>query len=320
MKIAVLCLPGLESFIGDIVAFLKTKYEVRTCFSSDNSEIAKAIRWADVLWLEWCNELTIYVTTHESTALQGKRVICRLHSYEALSGYVSHVDWRQIDDLIFVARHVRDVVLQQLAGVGVHVPNFGIHVIPNGIDVSRFDFRDRPKGKNVAFVANISNKKGPMLLIHAFYELVRQDSDYRLFVAGHMQDPRYHYYLGHAIKELGLEKKVRFDGYVEDVNIWLRDKHYIVCTSPWESQNMGIMEAMACGLKPVIHNFVGAEGIYPRKFIWNTISEFVQMITEDDYSPLEYRKAIEKQYGLGDQLSRVESVVSGVPMRSSVRK
>lgn len=318
-RISILCLPGFESFLDNIISYLGTKYDVRMCYSSDKSEIVAAIRWAEVLWLEWCNELTMYVTTQQGTALQGKKVICRLHSYEALSGYVTQIDWRRIDDLVFVAEHVRDIVLQQLAGIGIHVLRFGIHVIPNGIDLSKCELRDRPRGKNVAFVANISHKKGPMLLVHAFHELVRHDPDYRLFVAGRIQDPRYDYYLKHIIEELDLEHHVRFDGYVEDVNAWLGDKHYIVCTSPWEGHPVGIMEAMECGIKPVIHNFVGANRIYPRKYIWNTIPEFIRMVTGDDYSPMEYRNTIEKQYSLGDQLERIESVISGMPITSTPR-
>ena len=82
LKIAILCLPGFQSFLGDIVHFLKTKYEVHTCYNNNNHEIESAVRWADIVWLEWANELTIELT-NRSSLFDGKRVICRLHSYEA---------------------------------------------------------------------------------------------------------------------------------------------------------------------------------------------------------------------------------------------
>ena len=41
-KIAVLCLPGLQSFLGDIVDYLKTKYDVRTCYSNNNFHICSS--------------------------------------------------------------------------------------------------------------------------------------------------------------------------------------------------------------------------------------------------------------------------------------
>ena len=38
-KITILCLPGQDSFMGEIVGFLKTDYEVLTCYSNDDQEI-----------------------------------------------------------------------------------------------------------------------------------------------------------------------------------------------------------------------------------------------------------------------------------------
>ncbi len=41
-KMAVLCLPGLTSFLGEIVRFFQGRYEVRTCFTSNRQEIDAA--------------------------------------------------------------------------------------------------------------------------------------------------------------------------------------------------------------------------------------------------------------------------------------
>ena len=35
VKIAIICLPGLQSFLKDIVEHLSLKYEVVTCFDGD---------------------------------------------------------------------------------------------------------------------------------------------------------------------------------------------------------------------------------------------------------------------------------------------
>ena len=55
LKMAVLCLPGLQSFLGDIVESLSTKYEIQTCYSGNGQEIEAAVQWADVVWIEWVN-------------------------------------------------------------------------------------------------------------------------------------------------------------------------------------------------------------------------------------------------------------------------
>ncbi|MBW2340816.1 MAG: glycosyltransferase [Deltaproteobacteria bacterium] len=309
-KIAVLCLPGLDSFLGDIVNFLGTSYEVQTCYGSNDQEIESTIRWADIIWLEWANELAIALTNH-ATLLGGKRVICRLHSYEALAGYAGRIKWEKISDLIFVAEHIKNIVLQQIPDLLERVNN--VHVVPNSVNLDRFPFKYRAKGKNLAYLGHINHKKGPMLLLHAFRELVREDDNYKLFIGGDFQDPRYELYFNQMIRELDLKNKVFLNGWINDVGSWLEDKNYIINTSVLEGHPVGLMEAMACGLKPVIHNFVGAKGIYPQEYIWNSIPEFVEKIIESDYNPKKYRKLIEERFGLSRQL---ESIAKILPPRN----
>ncbi len=306
-KIAVLCFPGLESFLKDIVAFLKTRYEVRVCYSTKGQDIESAIKWADTVWLEWANELTIKLTNHP-TLLDGKHVICRLHSYEALAGFATKINWKNICDLIFVAGHIKNIALQQVPSLPDIVGN--IHVVPNGIDINKFSFKDRSRGRNLVYIGQVNFKKGPILLLHAFRELVQKDDKYRLFVAGDFQEARYQLYFDQMIKEMGLEDNIRFDGWVKDINSWLEDKQYIICSSLLEGHPVGLMEAMARGLKPLIHNFVGAKGIYPEKYIWNTISDFVKMATEDNYDPAEYRRFIEANYSLEKQMENIDRIIS----------
>ncbi|MDI6791950.1 MAG: GNAT family N-acetyltransferase [bacterium] len=305
-KVAVLCLPGLQSFLGDIVDFLKTRYEVRTCYTNNNQEIESAVRWADTVWLEWANELAIALTNH-STILDGKRVICRLHSYEAFAGYVQKIRWERIDDLIFVAGHIKDIAASQVLTLPQQVKH--IHIVPNGINMDKFIFKERKKGNNIAYLGYINYKKGPMLLLHAFRELVQTDNRYRLFIAGDFQEARYKLYFDQMIREMGLEGNIQMCGWIEDVGIWLEDKQHIVCTSVLEGHPIGLMEAMACGLKPVIHNYVGAKVSYPAKYLWNTIPEFVQKVTEDDYNSTEYREFIEQNYSLDIQLKKIEKIL-----------
>ncbi|GJQ58225.1 MAG: glycosyltransferase [Candidatus Scalindua sp. AMX11] len=307
LTIAVLCLPGLESFLNDIVNFLKTEYEVKTCYSQNQQEIESAVQGADVVWLEWANELTINITNHK-TLLDNKKVICRLHSYEALSSFAEKIRWEKIDDLVFVAEHVKDIVLHQVPELPARVKN--IHIVPNGINLNKFPFKDRVRGKNLAFLGNINFKKGPMLLLHAFRELVQTDKGHHLFIAGDFQEPRYRLYFNQMIKEMGLGDNVQIDGWVQDVNSWLDDKDYIICTSVLEGHPVGIMEAMASGLKPLIHNYVGARGCYPDKYIWNTIPEFVEMATQGDFSPISYRRFIETNYSLEMQREKVDKIIS----------
>ncbi len=307
-KVAVICPTGLESFLGDIIDFLKTRHEVKVCNSTNVQEVDSTIKWADIVWLEWANELTIKLTNHPDNILKGKHTICRLHSYEAFEGFASKINWKNINDLIFVAHHIKNIVMQQVPDLPKLVNN--IHIIPNGINMEKFSFKSRTCGKNLAFVGNLGFKKGPMLLLHAFAELVQRDNEFRLFIAGKVENSRYPYYFSQMMNEMGLHDNIQYDGWIKDINSWLEDKQYIVCSSLLEGHPVGLMEAMARGLKPLIHNFVGARSIYPEKYIWNTIPDFVRMATEDNYDSAEYRNFIESNYSLDKQTESIDTIIT----------
>ena len=305
-KLAFLCAPGMQNFLDDIVRHFEVDYEVCTCFDGSNKTLNEVVAWADIIWVEWANELAVALT-RGLPLMANKRVICRLHSYEAFAPSLQQIKWERIDDLIFVAPHIRDYTLQQLPGLDQKVKR--IQVVPNGIDLKRFAPIDRKPGKNLAFLGYINYKKGPMLLLHAFAELHRQDPSYRLFLGGTFQDDRYKLYFQQMVREMDLGDRVVFDGWIDDVPAWLADKHYIVSTSVLEAHPVGIMEAMACGVKPIVHNFVGAQNIFDSSHLWNSIGEFVAMVRSRDYDSRAYRAFIETNYSLERQLSSLDQIM-----------
>jgi len=313
-NISIICLPTMDTFLGDIIKYFQSQYEVRTCISNNLKEIEAAIIWGDIIWLEWGNEMTIALTK-QPDIFKYKRVICRLHSYEAINGYANKIDWEKIDDVIFVADHIRTLVQKQVPELAQKV---NTHPVPNGIDLDSFQLTEKNRGKNIAFLGNINFKKGPMLLLHAFRELVKKDDEYRLHIGGEFKDSRYSLYFSQMTRELGLEDKIHLDGWIDDVPAWLEDKHYIVCSSPMEGHPVGMMEAMACGCKPIIHNFFGASGIYPPEYLWNSIDEFVGLITANDYRPAAYREFIENNFSLGKQLTHLENIINDTGVKPTV--
>jgi glycosyltransferase involved in cell wall biosynthesis len=134
------------------------------------------------------------------------------------------------------------------------------------------------------------------------------DPEYRLFFGGICQDQVLEQYMHHMVRALGLDGVVFLNGWQEDISSWLADKHYIVSTSMIESQGMGVLEGMACGLKPVIHNFPGADQIFPPEFLFNISEEFCQKILSDSYKPEKYRKFVENNYSQKNQLSKTNNI------------
>jgi glycosyltransferase involved in cell wall biosynthesis len=139
-----------------------------------------------------------------------------------------------------------------------------------------------------------------MLLLQCLHELRRHDPDFRLHFAGTYQDPTLQQYLEYQVDRLGLGQSVVFAGWQKDVFSWLADKHYIVSTSIGEGHPFNVSEALATGLKPAIHNFPGAEELYPPEFLFNSVEEFCRIMLEQEYNPRQYRQFIESRYSLED--------------------
>ncbi len=296
---------GMDSFIGDIINGLSEDYWTRKIIVDKYEQIDKGMEWADICWFEWCDELIIY-GSKLSLAIE-KKVICRLHSYEAFTDYPKNVNWNYVDKLIFVAQHIKENVLSKIS-----ISEDKAIVIYNGIDLDKYTFKKREKGFNIAYVGYINYKKGPMLLLHAFKAIHDFDNRYVLHIAGKFQDERDQLYFNQMTDELQLRNSIKFDGWQTDINKWLEDKNYIICTSLLESQNLSVMQAMTKGIKPLIHNFVGARNVYPSKYIWNTINEAVQNIRNNNYDSEEYRSLIENKYNNSCKMVEIKEVINHV--------
>ncbi|WMJ81122.1 glycosyltransferase [Clostridium sp. MB40-C1] len=290
-KIVFFVLPGLGSFINDIINFLSEDYDTKKIIVTHYNQVDEGMEWADICWFEWCDPLIIYGSNLDIA--KEKKIICRLHSYESFTDSIYKVNWDNVDKLIFVANSIRDIVLSK-----INLNEEKTIVIPNGVDLDRYTFKNREDGFNIAFIGYIDFKKGPMLLCQTFKKIFDKDNRYKLYIAGKFNEERYLLYFNQMIREMGLENNVIFDGWQSDINKWLEDKNYILCTSVLESQNMSVMQAMSKGIKPIIHNFVGAKEIYPKEYVWNSIDEAVNMINDGEYSSIEYRNFVESKFQL----------------------
>jgi glycosyltransferase involved in cell wall biosynthesis len=304
-RLAFFCRTG-DHFLGDIGRHLAQSWEIRFFKENQVDRMAAGMGWCDVAWFEWCDQALV-----EASRLEKKcRIVCRLHSFEAFTDWPSQVAWERVDTLIFVAPHIREVVASRVPDLTDRVAT---HVIYNGVNLGRFAFHHRTKGYNIASVGYINHKKNPSLLLQCIRALVDVDPRFQLHVAGTHQELRFKLYVDHMVREMGLTGHVIFHGWVADVNAWLADKHFLVSASVFESFGYGIAEAMAAGVKPLIHHFPGARRIYPENLLFNTVGEFVRLALEDDYRPRRYRRFIEENYRLEYQLQGIDRILSQLP-------
>lgn len=309
-KLAFFVKQGMDSFLNDIIDALSEEYETRKIVVTQYPQIDAGMHWADVCWFEWCDELVVYGSKLSLAA--EKKLVCRIHSYEAFTGIPQQVNWQSVDHAIFVAESIKNLLLEN-----TQLNNSRSSVIPNGVQLGKYTFKPRQDGFNIAYVGYINYKKGPMLLLHTLKAIVERDNRYKLFMAGTFQDQRDVLYYNQMIEEMGLQDNLIFQGWQNDLDTWLEDKNYIICTSVLESQNMSVMQAMSKGIKPLVHNFVGARGIYPVECIWNSIGEAVNMLTDGLYHSEAYRNFVDKNYSFNVQVAKLKELLQDILSKSN---
>ena len=309
LKVAFVCGPDRQ-FLEDLEHEIGRGHDVRVVHSDQQIDLAAiqaAMDWADVTWFEWCDRVLVAASRH---LRKSSAVVCRIHRYEVFSGMPREVNWSFVDSVVFVSRQIQELLRLSVP----EIQNTELHVIQNGVDLDRFAFQERGPGFDLAYVGYLHHRKNPSLLLQCIHALVEADSRYRLHIAGAHQQPEYKLYFDHMIERLGLRDHVLMHGWVRDVQSWLADKHYLVSTSIHESFGYGIAEAMASGIKPVVHHFPGADYIWPVDVLFGTVQDFVEMVRSDSYHSQAYRDFIEEHYGLDRQVQEVDNLLRRVAM------
>jgi glycosyltransferase involved in cell wall biosynthesis/ubiquinone/menaquinone biosynthesis C-methylase UbiE len=299
-KIVFFVKQGLDGFLGDIIDNLSINYETKKVIVTDLKQIDQEMLSADICWFEWCDELVGYGSN--LPLAREKILFCRIHRYEVFTDYPQKVKWENVDTLMLVTDHLRQLLLQQIPNLSKRV---NIVIVENGINLSKYKFIKRKSGFNIAYVGFIHSRKNPVLLLQIINELVKINKKYKLYIAGKFQEPLIELYWNYQIQCLGLQDHVIFQGWQDNMSEWLQNKNYLLSTSIHESFGYGIAEAMAQGIKPVIHNFVFSEEIWDKKYLFNTVSEAVDMIINQNYDSQEYRSFIEERYSLEKQINEI---------------
>jgi glycosyltransferase involved in cell wall biosynthesis len=122
-------------------------------------------------------------------------------------------------------------------------------VIPNGVDVARFDLPRDPVPGRVLFLGRLARQKRPDLAVQA---LARVDgAELQLANDGPEREA-----VERLSVELGVAERVSFLGYRDDVPALLSQAACLLLTSDYEGASFTVLEAMAAGV-PVVATRVG---------------------------------------------------------------
>ncbi len=242
-----------------------------------------------------------------------------IRSYEILSpDLMSNVNWSHVDGALFVADHIRELANEmwpgQLSGVRQETIN-------NCVELDSYPLYHKGPGRNICYVGYLNHKKGLSLLLQCVREAVKIDRLFKLHVAGDFQEDRFKVYMHHLIGEMGLADNALFHGWVKDVPAFLGEMNYVISTSPWEGCPNNLIEAMACGIKPLIHNWKGSRQLFPESLVFNSLDEFGVLLRSPDYDSDSYRRHVEVNFNAARNVPRIDAFLASLPAaRQSERR
>lgn len=127
-----------------------------------------------------------------------------------------------------------------------------VRVCPRGVDVERFRLADYPAGElTMVMTRGLKPGYGLELPFHAMAELARRQVGFRFLVAG---DGPLKEELQGLARRLGLADRVEFLGHVDNSRLpeVLGRAHVYLSPVPTDGVSASLLEAMACGLVPVV--------------------------------------------------------------------
>lgn len=321
MKIALFD-PYTPKFTADMVGWWESHgYEVKV----DRYYDPEMVDWADVVWFDTCDN-NLLSATNPSQALRdewlverrkdipwdlheydlsNKKVIVRPIDIEVWQGNFAYDNmWDVVDDVIFLAPHIQNIMM---ADSRPQAGKFKQHIIPCGVNLERWTFREREDGFNIGVVAELWESKGVDLALQIAMRLKEIDPRYQITWLGKNQ--MYHWgkaYFDDLAKDLPITHDIDF---VEDLNSWWEDKNYVLHCGQKETYTYAVAEAMAKGIKPIFHRYYGADETWPG-LTWTSIDEAIDMITEMKYDSESYRQyLIDHKLDLENMMEAIDEVL-----------
>lgn len=231
----------------------------------------------------WCDEqLRSFLSSRN---VPKSKVIAFLRRYEFYHFQLEEYEWDKCDAVICVNDF--------LAG-GFHART-GVmpHILYNAVNLDEWTYRERGHGKDIAWVGFVNQKKNLPLALQILHAL---GGGHRLHIAGGIQDMTTVDYCMNLAERLRL--KIRFYGHIQDVNSFLEDKNYLLSTAISEGCPNNVIEAMAKGIKPVVHNWPGSLEQF-RLYVFDTVQEAVSAIHDGSpYHSKAYRGLVESKFGM----------------------
>ncbi|MBN2133950.1 MAG: tetratricopeptide repeat protein [Sedimentisphaerales bacterium] len=295
---------GEDGALADICEFVQQRFPTTFYDGRRPDGISALMEQCDIAWFDGGGRMLVDASQQGGPG----RIIASLRRSDVRENWARDVRWENVSILVQIGSSaVEEALLQEVPDLRNRTR---LAVIPNAVNLDRYALRRRERGKHLACMGRLTLESNPALLLQCMQKLHYIDTAYKLFFSGSFESPMLEQYVRHMVETLGLSGVVIFEPYPSDLDGWLSDKHYVVAGGIGESQVEGLLTGMACGLKPVIHNFPGAEKLFPGRYLFNIAEQFCEQVLGGDYDPDAYRRFIEEHFALAGQLRKVNGILT----------
>lgn len=223
----------------------------------------------ETVFCEWCCENAVW---HSQNKRPGTKLIVRLHRFEAFRDFPARVNWDQVDALIVVSSHFRDLMVAEHG-----VDPARIHVWPQYIDWQELQRPKLPEARRTLGLVGINpfEHKRFDRAIEFLADLRRRDPRFTLAVRSVMpweitwvwdqgaeMRARFQAVFDRIYHDPILQGAVRFDPPGPDMEEWYRGIGFILSSSDSEGCHTSVLEGMASGCHPVVHDWPGAQSLF----------------------------------------------------------
>lgn len=254
-------------------------------------DIAAQIEQSNVIFVDWANEAAIWMAR---MAPPEKRLVIRLHSYEAFSPWVHFIPWGRVDALICVGEHIRAFMDEQF-NLSETFPKLEQYVVPNWADPDKWTPEKEPNARHrLTMVGYSSSNKGPISAINVLEELFRlaPENKWELSFVGHdwpqkgltKEEEEYRDLFLNRVQSCDLNGAISRHEYTKDVGKYFKKAGFVLSASERESQHMTIVEGAMSGCIPVVRRWPlgerwnGAARLYPNALLWDNPRQAAEQI------------------------------------------
>jgi len=220
------------------------KYIKKNKFTIVHSHLFPSQYYVFLVKLILGSKIKIVTTEHNTT---NKR-----RNYWLLK-QIDRIIYYSYDKIIFISNGVKNQFIKDFG-----YKKFKTIVLPNGIPLDKFYpkiTKINSKKTNIIMVARFDNQKDHDTLLKAMSYL---DNDYVLNLAGIGTNKEN---IQKLVCHLGLENRVNFLGFRNDIANLYREHDIFVLSSNWEGFGLVVVEAMASGIPVITTNIEGVNEI-----------------------------------------------------------